>query len=669
METRMQQQKSLLGAQIKPLRKCNATLTHENNQLHLQIIRQSEQMNQSERETSMRLNTYESIADDLRFKLELRERKIGDQERELERLRSRLRLLLGRGASAAGGDKDHQQQQQPAGWRTNSTAAQQPMVLPTVAAPQQPSVAIAALAAARREAALSAEDMDGERALSATLQAQVGELRQRNDALAEECSRLRHGLQKREKEVERVGQQLIEDETDGKDSHLRFGTRATDAQRINTDNAATIVQLTDQLDFVNAQVGEMEHRAAAAEGVEAKWATLRARFDEQRADLAAARSALREAQLQVAQQKPRAAAAATATGPTLLPAASASTASSKYGVEEEETVSAARLAAAENALAMAQDAAALAERRGHASEEAARSTERVVTALRREITLLHESHDATARRLGEREEQMRSSGSSSSSSSSSRRVAELTSEVAELERVHAALAEQLRVAHEDAEDQESEMQELRDALNAATRRSDEIGAELGGAAAAAAAAAAETDAAHSASSSKSSSRSAAAERSAVRALEKRVAALQSELERVRRTTSASAVAARAAVSSLSDSAAMAGLSPEFGGTAQELDVERLEVLLTQSSAENSRLRRAVSSLDAALDSLQRDLDGKDESIAALRARCERATSAAEDHMLSHDAAQQRLSVEANTVSSAKKEVSGSSVCVCVYMVA
>ena len=663
METRMQQQKSLLGAQIKPLRKCNATLTHENNQLHLQIIRQSEQMNQSERETSMRLNTYESIADDLRFKLELRERKIGDQERELERLRSRLRLLLGRGASAAGGDKDHQQQQQPAGWRTNSTAAQQPMVLPTVAAPQQPSVAIAALAAARREAALSAEDMDGERALSATLQAQVGELRQRNDALAEECSRLRHGLQKREKEVERVGQQLIEDETDGKDSHLRFGTRATDAQRINTDNAATIVQLTDQLDFVNAQVGEMEHRAAAAEGVEAKWATLRARFDEQRADLAAARSALREAQLQVAQQKPRAAAAATATGPTLLPAASASTASSKYGVEEEETVSAARLAAAENALAVAQDAAALAERRGHASEEAARSTERVVTALRREITLLHESHDATARRLGEREEQMRSSGSSSSSS---RRVAELTSEVAELERVHAALAEQLRVAHEDAEDQESEMQELRDALNAATRRSDEIGAELGGAAAAAAA---ETDAAHSASSSKSSSRSAAAERSAVRALEKRVAALQSELERVRRTTSASAVAARAAVSSLSDSAAMAGLSPEFGGTAQELDVERLEVLLTQSSAENSRLRRAVSSLDAALDSLQRDLDGKDESIAALRARCERATSAAEDHMLSHDAAQQRLSVEANTVSSAKKEVSGSSVCVCVYMVA
>ena len=659
METRMQQQKSLLGAQIKPLRKCNATLTHENNQLHLQIIRQSEQMNQSERETSMRLNTYESIADDLRFKLELRERKIGDQERELERLRSRLRLLLGRGASAAGGDKDHQQQQQPAGWRTNSTAAQQPMVLPTVAAPQQPSVAIAALAAARREAALSAEDMDGERALSATLQAQVGELRQRNDALAEECSRLRHGLQKREKEVERVGQQLIEDETDGKDSHLRFGTRATDAQRINTDNAATIVQLTDQLDFVNAQVGEMEHRAAAAEGVEAKWATLRARFDEQRADLAAARSALREAQLQVAQQKPRAAAAATATGPTLLPAASASTASSKYGVEEEETVSAARLAAAENALAMAQDAAALAERRGHASEEAARSTERVVTALRREITLLHESHDATARRLGEREEQMRSSGSSSSSS---RRVAELTSEVAELERVHAALAEQLRVAHEDAEDQESEMQELRDALNAATRRSDEIGAELGGAAA-------ETDAAHSASSSKSSSRSAAAERSAVRALEKRVAALQSELERVRRTTSASAVAARAAVSSLSDSAAMAGLSPEFGGTAQELDVERLEVLLTQSSAENSRLRRAVSSLDAALDSLQRDLDGKDESIAALRARCERATSAAEDHMLSHDAAQQRLSVEANTVSSAKKEVSGSSVCVCVCMVA
>ena len=155
----------------------------------------------------------------------------------------------------------------------------------------------------------------------------------------------------------------------------------------------------------------------------------------------------------------------------------------------------------------------------------------------------------------------------------------------------------------------------------------------------------------------------------MRALEKRVAALQSELERVRRTTSASAVAARAAVSSLSDSAAMAGLSPEFGGTAQELDVERLEVLLTQSSAENSRLRRAVSSLDAALDSLQRDLDGKDESIAALRARCERATSAAEDHMLSHDAAQQRLSVEANTVSSAKKEVSGSSVCVCVYMVA
>ena len=69
MEVRMQQQKSLLGAQIKPLRKANARLTHENNQLHLQIIRQSEQTNQSERETSMRLNTYESIAEDLRFKL------------------------------------------------------------------------------------------------------------------------------------------------------------------------------------------------------------------------------------------------------------------------------------------------------------------------------------------------------------------------------------------------------------------------------------------------------------------------------------------------------------------------------------------------------------------------------------------------------------------------
>jgi centrosomal protein CEP135 len=266
-EEQLSQELGLAQAQLFPLRKDNARLLRENNELHRDAISQAEACDAKLRDLAVENKRVHSQMDEMRLLQEQAEETIVARSKEVEMLQSKLQAFseafdgvdgdLDEPLLAARNDRGPQafklaRRHQP---RSKGSSMMQ-MTTPLAAKTEGPSQHEPAVMGTEGEQKQTGDDEVASTKVLEALQAQIADLRERLAAAESSKGVAQASVEIREREIKRLGLVLEQ----GRD----YGVMSTD--HAHEANRKIIDQLNSQVDFLNHQLAMHEERAAEYDG-------------------------------------------------------------------------------------------------------------------------------------------------------------------------------------------------------------------------------------------------------------------------------------------------------------------------------------------------------------------------------------------------------------------
>jgi hypothetical protein len=229
------------------LKRHNARLIRENNNLHAAMVRKARERGEESSETVLRTRKLEDENSDMQFKIKMKDRTIRELKEKNENLKDRLRRRneSDRVRVAMASDAKDALSSIPRPWK----------------APVSPT----------EEEEEKNEDEDDEEESSVGDET-LEDLRDRVEELEVKLAQSQKTLEMNERERERL-KSLIEKENA---QDLESGNDRAKSRYINEANQRAIEQLTNQIDFLNNQITERDRRYEDLKSVsDSKWLQLR----------------------------------------------------------------------------------------------------------------------------------------------------------------------------------------------------------------------------------------------------------------------------------------------------------------------------------------------------------------------------------------------------------
>jgi chromosome segregation ATPase len=246
----------LASRRLLPLRNENATLVKDNNELHLEMIRKCEEFDERERSGSADLKSMEKEVSKQVFRANQLEHKLRMLEQQHQALKTQMHRVYSKKGDEAQGVPSYSMMEltQPAALAAREGRSDTVLRAGTSSPPHA-------------AAAELAHGID----VCAALKRQLEECEAERDELRETCARFTSSVAARDKEIQRLGR-MVED-----GQHLKM----IGVKHENESNKRIVTQLNDQVDFLNAQLMEMESEMQRLRALEKTHAKLKGEVSQQ----------------------------------------------------------------------------------------------------------------------------------------------------------------------------------------------------------------------------------------------------------------------------------------------------------------------------------------------------------------------------------------------------
>ena len=239
------------------LKRHNARLIRENNNLHAAMVRKARERGEESSETVLRTRKLEDENSEMKFKIKMKDRMIEDLKAKNETFRDKLRRRKEgeRVRVAMASNNEGNLSSMPRPWK----------------APAPPTEGE------------EDEEEDEEDVETSVGDETLEDLRDRVEELEVKLAQSQRVLEMNERERDRL-KSMIEKENA---EDIESGSDRAKSRYINEANQRTIEQLTNQIDFLNNQITERDQRHEDLKSVsDSKWLQLREAYDNQTKDFA-----------------------------------------------------------------------------------------------------------------------------------------------------------------------------------------------------------------------------------------------------------------------------------------------------------------------------------------------------------------------------------------------
>ena len=238
------------------LKRHNARLIRENNNLHAAMVRKARERGEESSETVLRTRKLEDENSEMKFKIKMKDRMIEDLKAKNESFRDKLRRR-----------KEGERVRVAMASNTEGNLSSMPRPWKAPAPPTEDED----------------EEEDEEDVETSVGDETLEDLRDRVEELEVKLAQSQRVLEMNERERDRL-KSMIEKENA---EDIESGSDRAKSRYINEANQRTIEQLTNQIDFLNNQITERDQRYEDLKSVsDSKWLQLREAYDNQTKDFA-----------------------------------------------------------------------------------------------------------------------------------------------------------------------------------------------------------------------------------------------------------------------------------------------------------------------------------------------------------------------------------------------